>query len=614
MRENFAMKNKTKAMSPQKNKIKTIKKKISPFKKSLSSKISKETTKNKPGLKDSAALRKRAEEAAKKASREWQATFDAVNDAICLLDVDNHIMRCNRTMNENFGITQEELIGKHCWEIVHGTTEPIPDCPVIKIKSSLQREEMEIQIKGKWLNIIAYPILDDSRALIAIVHIIRNITERKQAEEKLRNDQQELHAIMNASPIAVSWGDMQGNIKYTNRKFQEIFGYTIEDIPNIDAWLLLAYPSIAYREHVLSLMSSFIETQAQGKDVNPLELTVVCKNGSIRHVSQTMLFTSNRILAIYYDITERMGAEAALRESEIKYRTLFESASDTIFLMDNDTFIDCNQKALEMFGCTREQIIGKSPYRFSPEIQPDGRISAERALEKINAAIKGQPQFFEWQHSRYDGTCFDTEISLNAFNVKGKKYYIQAIVRDVTDRKRVEEALRESEQKYQGLSIIDDLTQLYNSRHFHVQLEKEIERSNRYEQPLTLILLDLDNFKEFNDTYGHVEGDYVLLRLGQVIKRCLRETDSAYRYGGEEFTIMLPMTTSGEGIVTAKRIQKELRKEAFSPVLGEEVYITVSIGVAQYKSKEVMKEFVQRVDQLMYQAKKKGRDNVCHES
>jgi diguanylate cyclase (GGDEF)-like protein len=190
----------------------------------------------------------------------------------------------------------------------------------------------------------------------------------------------------------------------------------------------------------------------------------------------------------------------------------------------------------------------------------------------------------------------------------------QAVSRDITDRKRIMEALQDSENRYRELSIIDDLTQLYNSRHFHQQLKMEIDRVDRYGQPLTLLLLDLDDFKQFNDAYGHIEGDRVLSRLGQVVKRCLRQTDSAYRYGGEEFTIMLPMTTSKDGAVTAERIRAELKEEIFSPVSGKDVHMTVSIGLEQYKSQEDMKAFVHRVDQLMYQAKKNGKNRVCSES
>ena len=186
----------------------------------------------------------------------------------------------------------------------------------------------------------------------------------------------------------------------------------------------------------------------------------------------------------------------------------------------------------------------------------------------------------------------------------GKVTGFQAVSRDITERKRLEKEVRDSEEKYRELSIIDDLTKLYNSRHFYHQLKMEIDRLDRHEHPLSLLLIDLDDFKVFNDTYGHIEGDQVLLRLGQVIKRCLRKADSAYRYGGEEFTIILPMTTSEEGIVTAERIREELKKENFSPLPGKQVHLTVSIGLAQYKKQEDMKAFVNRVDHLMYQGKR----------
>jgi len=99
-----------------------------------------------------------------------------------------------------------------------------------------------------------------------------------------------------------------------------------------------------------------------------------------------------------------------------------------------------------------------------------------------------------------------------------------------------------------------------------------------------------------------------------VFKSCLRETDSAYRYGGEEFTIILPMATNADGVVTAERIRTEFIKENFSPVPDQDVHMTVSIGISHYKQQEDIKTFVRRADQLMYKAKKQGKGNICSES
>ncbi len=184
---------------------------------------------------------------------------------------------------------------------------------------------------------------------------------------------------------------------------------------------------------------------------------------------------------------------------------------------------------------------------------------------------------------------------------------------------RVKRVLREREltqerarmmRKLHRLAITDGLTALYNSRHFYSQLELEVDRSTRYQHPLALLLLDIDNFKEYNDAYGHLEGDKVLLRFSQVLKSCLRANDSAYRYGGEEFTVILPETAAEEARTVAQRIRAALESEQFTPVEGLSISKTISIGATQYAPPEPMAAFVKRADQAMYLSKQKGRNCV----
>lgn len=163
-------------------------------------------------------------------------------------------------------------------------------------------------------------------------------------------------------------------------------------------------------------------------------------------------------------------------------------------------------------------------------------------------------------------------------------------------------------EKLQELAITDDLTRLFNSRHFYSQLESEIHRYNRYQRPLSLLMIDVDFFKDFNDTCGHLAGDRILNKIAQLIVTCLRNLDTAYRYGGEEFTVILPETTCDSAMRVAERINQVVHDEVFDAVSGKKM--SVSVGVTQFSLGETISEFIRRADKAMYMAKEGGRNRT----
>ena len=164
--------------------------------------------------------------------------------------------------------------------------------------------------------------------------------------------------------------------------------------------------------------------------------------------------------------------------------------------------------------------------------------------------------------------------------------------------------------KLQRLAIVDSLTGLYNSRHFFEQLEKEIKRSDRYLHPISLMFIDIDNFKAINDTYGHMIGDKILSLIAKKIKACLRANDTAFRFAGDEFTVILPETTSDEAKFVADRILSNFANEPIVINDKELSEVTLSIGIGEYRINEGTDQFVHRADVLMYEAKGRGGNNV----
>lgn len=180
---------------------------------------------------------------------------------------------------------------------------------------------------------------------------------------------------------------------------------------------------------------------------------------------------------------------------------------------------------------------------------------------------------------------------------------IKELESEVKKRKNTEDALLESEKKFREMSITDELTGLFNVRYFYNELNNEIDRSDRYSSPLSIIFVDIDDFKKYNDRYGHLEGDFVLKTIAQTIRSCMRDPDSAYRYGGDEFVGILPETQEQGAIILSERIRNTVEGFKFMPDSENGVHLTVSIGVAEHKPGEEKEAFMKRADMNMYNAK-----------
>ena len=249
----------------------------------------------------------------------------------------------------------------------------------------------------------------------------------------VRESEERFHVLARQSFEAMVFSQ-EGIIKDCNEQLSKILGFSREEL--IDKPIRDLLPP----EEIERVMNNI----RNGRE-SIIVHDVVCKDGSRRsieaHGTTTIYLGKEYRITAIHDITEHRRMQEELREKEGKYRSLFESANDGIFILDETGFMDCNQKGAELYGLTKEEIIGRSPSDFAPVRQPDGRLSSEAAGDYIRAALSGIPQAFEWQSLRANArplSAFDVEITLNRLEVGGKMC-LQAIVRDIGERKRLEQ-------------------------------------------------------------------------------------------------------------------------------------------------------------------------------
>ena len=304
---------------------------------------------------------------------------------------------------------------------------------------------------GQWRWILARGKVvekDDRGNALRMLGTHMDITERKKMERQLIESETKLKSLFNTVPVGL--GILKDRLVLAaNEGLSEITGYPINEITGNPSRFL--YFS---EEEFIAVGKALYENQSNSTNKTYVETRFRHKDGSSRYIS---LFSAPLnptdpeagVAVAVQDITEEKAILQALQESEKRYRSLFNTAGDAIMINKDGFFIDCNQKTLDIFGCKKNEIVGKNLVDISPKSQADGRDSLTAAQIFINQALAGKIVNFEWSHLRPDGTTFEVEVTLSTVELSGNRV-VQAIVRDISERKKSEKILRENEFRFRS--------------------------------------------------------------------------------------------------------------------------------------------------------------------
>ncbi|MBN1997213.1 PAS domain S-box protein [candidate division KSB1 bacterium] len=352
------------------------------------------------------------------------------------------------------------------------------DCPLVRIDSECRVMTVPIEYRDKLygLLLVCVPreiVIDqDEQNLLEeltgdigfALQTIDNEASRLAMEEKLRNNEQFLQNVFDAIQDGISVLDTDLNIVRINRWMEKMYDHRAPIVGQKCYYVYQKRTSpCSFCPTKLTIQTGKPQSEIvpYPNEVNPvgwIDLSVfpiMDNDGRVVH-----------LIEYVKDITEQKRAEQALRDSELRYRTLFDSANDAIFLIDEDKYVGCNNATVHMFGCNEKRdIIGRSPWDFSPAIQPDGMDSKQKTKKIIKMAQVGDIQPFYWQHQSVNGKPLDTQVSLNKLTLDGK-LYLQAIVRDITEQNQARLALKESVAMYRSLieNSNDAIYLLYNRK------------------------------------------------------------------------------------------------------------------------------------------------------
>ena len=429
----------------------------------------------------------------------------------------------------------------------------------------------------------------------------RMVAKRSEVEKKLEKNS----AAMESSMDGIAVYNAEGEYIYVNQAYAEVNGYE-SPAEIVGKNCKIAYDQKEFQRIEQAIMPVF----HKGRKWRG-ELVARRKNGStyFQEASITQLEDKGRI-CIIRDITWRKRSEERLHRSERFLNTIFDSIRDPFCIFDSDfRIIRVNEAYAQMKNQPVEKLIGMKCYEVLAERDNMcGGCVVGKTLDSADPCAKDKLVALR------DGTELWMEIyTYPILDEDGKVSHVIEYTRDITERRKTEDEKRRLIDKLDHLSQTDGLTGMINRRALTDCLAYEIDRAERTHSELALILCDVDNFKEINDTYGHDAGDRALQTLAATLKTILRKIDIAGRYGGDEFMLILPETTVRGAERLAEKLLSAVRDTELRLADGKHIRLSMSIGIAGLEADsegENIDSFVKRADDAMYASKQGGKDRV----
>ena len=412
----------------------------------------------------------------------------------------------------------------------------------------------------------------------------------------IRAGRDRYEAILDATAEGVYGLDRDGHVTFVNASAEALTGWSREE-------------QIGKRQHDL-IHHSYPDGTPYPVDSCPVYSTLQtgqphsgeeaywCKDGSLLPVTYTcvpLLGEKKQVTGAVITFSDR-----SLLLAERRYRALIEATSDYVWRCDPDgAVIEIDRQWLQISGLDEADVLG---WGWLDLYDPDERENYRE--HRLDGIRKGKPFSSEYRLQGSDGGLYWFEERLvPVVDADGVIVEWVGIGRDITDKKSKEEEL-------QAQAFRDPLTKAFNRRQLHVAIDEEIARSQRSEECFSLLLIDADHFKAINDQYGHESGDQVLKQLVDVLSGGIRRTDTLARWGGEEFTILLPGARCANALRVAESLKARVNKTPFEVSRP----VTVSIGLAEYKNNETADALIRRADRALYKAKENGRNCVVADS